>query len=344
MRTHYCGEVSESLSGVTIEVAGWVHRRRDHGGVIFVDLRDRAGLLQVVFDPDTPEAFGLAEHLGREFCIQVRGRVRPRPAGTANSQLASGQVELLALELVVLNPSATPPFTLDEEANEELRLRYRYPDLRRELMQKRLRQRHAITRAMRVPRRPRLRGHRDTDADQGDPRARATTRASSRTHPGKFFALPQSPQIFTAADDERLRPFTRSCAASATGPAADRQPEFTQLDIETTRAGRVMALMEGPVRQVFRRVLAEELPELFPRLSYAEALRRYGSDNRPARAEFADIGDPCAIPSSRCSRHRLPIRRGASRYARPAAPAPADRRVHGLRRPPWRASRPGEGQ
>ncbi len=325
MRTHYCGEVSESLSGATIEVAGWVHRRRDHGGVIFVDLRDRAGLLQVVFDPDTPEAFGLAEHLGREFCIQVRGRVRPRPAGTANSHLASGQVELLALELVVLNPSATPPFTLDEEANEELRLRYRYLDLRRELMQKRLRQRHAITRAMREY----LDGHGFVDIEtpmltKATPEGARDYLVPSRTHPGKFFALPQSPQIFKQllmmSGFDRYYQIVRCFRDEDL--RADRQPEFTQLDLETSFLGQdeLMALMEGLVRQVFRQVLGEELPDPFPRLSYAEALRRYGSDKPDLRVplEFADIGDlvrdsefkvfaaPAADPAGRVAALRVP--------------------------------------
>jgi aspartyl-tRNA synthetase len=325
MRTHYCGEVNESLSGATIEVAGWVHRRRDHGGVIFVDLRDRAGLLQVVFDPDTPEAFGLAEHLGREYCIQVRGRVRPRPAGTANSHLASGQVELLALELVVLNPSATPPFTLDEEANEELRLRYRYLDLRRELMQKRLRQRHAITRAMREY----LDGHGFVDIEtpmltKATPEGARDYLVPSRTHPGKFFALPQSPQIFKQllmmSGFDRYYQIVRCFRDEDL--RADRQPEFTQLDIETSFLGQeeLMALMEGLVRQVFRQVLGEELPDPFPRLSYAEALRRYGSDKPDLRVplEFADVGDlvrdcefkvfaaPAADPAGRVAALRVP--------------------------------------
>jgi aspartyl-tRNA synthetase len=197
MRTHYCGEIGESLAGRTIEVAGWVHRRRDHGGVIFVDLRDRSGLLQVVFDPDTPDAFRIAEHLGREYCVQVLGKVRPRPAGTVNANLPSGQIELLAQKLVVLNPSVTPPFALDEEVGEELRLKHRYIDLRRDVMQERLRRRHAITRAMREY----LDGHDFVDIEtpmltKATPEGARDYLVPSRTHPGKFFALPQSPQIF----------------------------------------------------------------------------------------------------------------------------------------------------
>jgi aspartyl-tRNA synthetase len=149
MRSHYCGDVNESLIGQTIDVAGWVHRRRDHGGVIFVDLRDREGLLQVVFDPDAKAIFADAERLRGEFCLHVRGLVRARPAGSANPALASGQVELLARELEILSRSETPPFHHDEVTNEELRLKFRYLDLRREVMQKRLRLRHAVTRAMR---------------------------------------------------------------------------------------------------------------------------------------------------------------------------------------------------
>ena len=325
MRTHYCGEVSESLGGATIEVAGWVHRRRDHGGVIFVDLRDRAGLLQVVFDPDTHAAFGLAEHLGREFCIQVRGLVRPRPAGTANPHLASGQVELLARELVVLNPSATPPFTLDEEANEELRLRYRYLDLRRDLMQRRLRQRHAITRAMREY----LDRHGFVDIEtpmltKATPEGARDYLVPSRTHAGKFFALPQSPQIFKQllmmSGFDRYYQIVRCFRDEDL--RADRQPEFTQLDIETSFLGQeeLMVLMEGLIRQVFRQVLGEELPDPFPRLTYAEALRRFGSDKPDLRVplEFADVGDlvrdsgfkvfaaPAADPAGRVAALRVP--------------------------------------
>jgi aspartyl-tRNA synthetase len=298
MRTHYCGEIGESLTGRTIEVAGWVHRRRDHGGVIFVDLRDRSGLLQVVFDPDTAEAFELAQRLGREFVIQVLGKLRTRPAGTANPGLPSGQVELLAQTLVVLNPSATPPFALDEEVNEELRLKYRYVDLRRDFMQDRLRRRHAITRAMREY----LDGHEFVDIEtpmltKATPEGARDYLVPSRTHPGKFFALPQSPQIFKQllmiSGFDRYYQIVRCFRDEDL--RADRQPEFTQLDIETSflTQDQIMALMEGLIRHVFARVLKVQLPDPFPRIAYADAMRRFGSDKPDLRVplELVDVAD-----------------------------------------------------
>jgi len=298
MRTHYCGEIDDSLAGRTLEVAGWVHRRRDHGGVIFVDLRDRSGLLQVVFDPDTADAFKGAEHLGREYCIQVQGKVRPRPAGTANANLSSGQIELLAQKLVILNPSATPPFSLDEEVGEELRLKHRYIDLRRDVMQERLRRRHAITRAMREY----LDGHHFVDIEtpmltKATPEGARDYLVPSRTHPGKYFALPQSPQIFKQllmmSGFDRYYQIVRCFRDEDL--RADRQPEFTQLDIETSflTQEQVMALMEGLIRHVFSRVLRVQLPDPFPRLAYAEAMRRFGSDKPDLRVplEFVDVAD-----------------------------------------------------
>jgi aspartyl-tRNA synthetase len=298
MRTHYCGEIGESLAGRTLEVAGWVHRRRDHGGVIFVDLRDRSGLLQVVFDPDTPEAFKGAEHLGREFCIQVQGKLRPRPAGTVNPHLASGQVELLATKLVILNPSATPPFSLDEEVGEELRLKHRYIDLRRDVMQERLRRRHAITRAMREY----LDDHHFVDIEtpmltKATPEGARDYLVPSRTHPGKFFALPQSPQIFKQllmmSGFDRYYQIVRCFRDEDL--RADRQPEFTQLDVETSFLAQeqVMALMEGLIRHVFSRVLKARLSDPFPRLKFADAMRRFGSDKPDLRVplELVDVAD-----------------------------------------------------
>jgi aspartyl-tRNA synthetase len=325
MRTHYCGEIGESLAGRTVEAAGWVHRRRDHGGVIFVDLRDRSGLLQVVFDPDTPAAFKIAEHLGREFCIQVQGKVRPRPAGTVNPNLSSGQIELLAQKLVVLNPSATPPFALEEEVGEELRLKYRYIDLRRDVMQERLRRRHAITRAMREY----LDGHEFVDIEtpmltKATPEGARDYLVPSRTHPGKFFALPQSPQIFKQllmmSGFDRYYQIVRCFRDEDL--RADRQPEFTQLDIETSflTQDQVMALMEALIRHVFSRVLKVQLPDPFPRLKYEDAMRRYGSDKPDLRVllEFMDVADlvrdcefkvfaaPAADPDSRVAALRVP--------------------------------------
>ncbi len=325
MRTHYCGEIGESLAGRTVEAAGWVHRRRDHGGVIFVDLRDRSGLLQVVFDPDTPAAFKIAEHLGREFCIQVQGKVRPRPAGTANANLPSGQIELLAQKLVVLNPSATPPFALDEEVGEELRLKHRYIDLRRDVMQERLRRRHAITRAMREY----LDDHQFVDIEtpmltKATPEGARDYLVPSRTHPGKFFALPQSPQIFKQllmmGGFDRYYQIVRCFRDEDL--RADRQPEFTQLDVETSflTQDQVMALMEALIRHVFARVLKVHLPDPFPRLKYADAVRRYGSDKPDLRVplEFRDVADlvrdcefkvfagPAADPDGRVAALRVP--------------------------------------
>jgi aspartyl-tRNA synthetase len=332
MRTHYCGEVDDSLAGRTIEAAGWVHRRRDHGGVIFVDLRDRSGLLQVVFDPDTPEAFKSAEHLGREFCIQVQGKLRPRPAGTVNANLSSGQVELLASKLVILNPSVTPPFSLDEDVGEELRLKHRYIDLRRDVMQERLRRRHAITRAMREY----LDDHHFVDIEtpmltKATPEGARDYLVPSRTHPGKFFALPQSPQIFKQllmmGGFDRYYQIVRCFRDEDL--RADRQPEFTQLDVETSflEQSQVMALMEGLIRHVFSRVLKVQLPDPFPRLTHAEAMRRYGSDKPDLRValEFADVADlvresefkvfagPAADPDGRVAALRVPGGGGLTR-------------------------------
>ncbi|MCS6946853.1 MAG: OB-fold nucleic acid binding domain-containing protein, partial [Steroidobacteraceae bacterium] len=197
MRTHYCGEIDERLAGATVAVAGWVHRRRDHGGVIFIDLRDRAGLLQIVCDPDRPAVFAAAEKLRNEYVVRVRGGVRERPPGTVNPQLASGRVELLAEELELLNRSEPLPFQLDEPVGEEVRLKYRYLDLRRDVMQRRLRLRHQLTRAMRSY--LDAAGFVDIETPmltKATPEGARDYLVPSRTHPGKFFALPQSPQIF----------------------------------------------------------------------------------------------------------------------------------------------------
>jgi aspartyl-tRNA synthetase len=298
MRTHYCGEVDEHLVGSTVSVAGWVHRRRDHGGVIFVDLRDRDGLLQVVFDPDAAAVFAEAERVRNEWVLRVKGTVRPRPAGTANPNLPSGQVELLAREIEVLNRSEPIPFQLDEEVKEETRLKYRYIDLRRDVMQKRLRLRHAVTRAMREY----LDGHGFIDVEtpmltKATPEGARDYLVPSRTQPGKFFALPQSPQIFKQllmmSGLDRYYQIVRCFRDEDL--RADRQPEFTQLDIETSFLARddIMALMEGLVRKLFQDVLGQALPERFPRITYAEAMRRYASDKPDLRIplELVDVAD-----------------------------------------------------
>ena len=298
MRTHYCGQVGDSLIGQTVEVAGWVHRRRDHGGIIFVDLRDREGLLQVVFDPDAAEVFREAERLRNEFVIRVKGRVRERPSGTVNANLASGRVELLAGELELLNRSEPLPFQLDEQVGEEIRLKYRYLDLRREVMSQRLRLRHRITRAMRGF----LDGHGFIDLEtpmltKATPEGARDYLVPSRTHAGKFFALPQSPQIFKQllmiAGFDRYYQIVRCFRDEDL--RADRQPEFTQLDIETSflTQTEIMELMEGLIRHFFKEVLGEALPDPFPRMTYAEAMRRYGSDKPDLRIplELADVAD-----------------------------------------------------
>jgi aspartyl-tRNA synthetase len=298
MRSHYCGQVNESLIGQEVTVAGWVHRRRDHGGVIFIDLRDREGLLQLVFDPDRKEVFANAERLRGEFCIRVTGKVRVRPAGTANANLASGQVEMLGIDLEILNRSETPPFHHDETTNEELRLKYRYIDLRRDVMQKRILLRHKITRAMRAYMDEN--GFVDIETPmltKATPEGARDYLVPSRTHPGSFFALPQSPQLFKQLlmmsgfdryyqivkcfRDEDLR--------------AERQPEFTQLDIETSFMSeeQIMQMMEGMMISLFKTVLNQDLPKPFPRMTYAEAMRRYGSDKPDLRIslEMVDVAD-----------------------------------------------------
>ena len=298
MRTHYCGEVNEHLVGSTVSVAGWVHRRRDHGGVIFADVRDREGLLQVVFDPDAAAVFAEAERLRGEWVIKVTGLVRPRPAGTANANLASGQVELLAREIEVLNRAEPIPFQLDEDVKEETRLKFRYIDLRREEMQKRLRLRHSVTRTMREF----LDGHGFIDVEtpmltKATPEGARDYLVPSRTQPGKFFALPQSPQIFKQllmmSGFDRYYQIVRCFRDEDL--RADRQPEFTQLDVEISFLTRdeITGLMEGLVREIFQKVLGLALPDPFPRMSYAEAMRRYGSDKPDLRIplELVDVAD-----------------------------------------------------
>ncbi len=298
MRSHYCGQVNEQLLGREVTVAGWVHRRRDHGGVIFVDLRDREGLLQIVFNPDAAEVFAEAERLRNEYVVSCTGTVRERPAGTVNPNLASGKVELIARRIELLNRSEPLPFQLDEQVGEEVRLRYRYLDLRREVMSQRLRLRHRLTRSMRVY----LDGQGFVDIEtpmltKATPEGARDYLVPSRTHPGKFFALPQSPQIFKQllmiAGFDRYYQIVRCFRDEDL--RADRQPEFTQLDIETSFLSQdeIMAVMEGLVRHFFREVLDTALPEPFARMSYAEAMRRYGSDKPDLRIplQLTDVAD-----------------------------------------------------
>ncbi|MGB5627720.1 MAG: aspartate--tRNA ligase [Woeseiaceae bacterium] len=298
MRTHYCGEIDESLVGQEIEVCGWVHRRRDHGGVIFIDLRDREGLLQVVFDPDRPEIFAEAERIRSEYVLKVKGLVRPRPEGTVNPNMRTGHIEVLAHELDTLNKSETPPFHHDEQANEEIRLKYRYLDLRRENMLGNLMLRHKVTAAMR--------DFLDTNGfvDVETPMlTRATPEGArdyivpSRTNPGKFFALPQSPQIFKQllmmSGLDRYYQIVRCFRDEDL--RADRQPEFTQLDIEMSFVDEaaVTNTVEELVRFVFKKTLDVELANPFPRMSYAEAMDRFGSDKPDLRInlELVEVAD-----------------------------------------------------
>ncbi len=299
MRTHYCGEIERSLEGQEIEVCGWVHRRRDHGGVIFVDLRDREGVVQVVFDPDRPEMFETAEHIRSEWVLRVKGRVRARPEGTENPQMHTGEIELLALELEVLNRAETPPIHLDDkDLSEELRLRYRYIDLRRPVMQQRIRLRAQVTRVLR--RYLDDNGFLDIETPmltKATPEGARDYLVPSRTHAGRFFALPQSPQLFKQllmmSGMDRYYQIVRCFRDEDL--RADRQPEFTQLDIETSFMSdeELITRMEEMIRRLFREVLEVELPNPFPRMSWDEAMRRFGSDRPDLRVplELVDVGD-----------------------------------------------------
>jgi len=298
MRSHYCGEINDSLVGEVIEVCGWVHRRRDHGGVIFIDLRDREGLLQVVFDPDRAEIFAQAERIRSEFVLKAKGLVRPRPDGTINPNMRTGQVEVLAHELEILNKSETPPFHHDEQANEDIRLKYRYLDLRRENMLSNLMLRHKVTVAMRSY----LDNNGFVDVEtpmltRATPEGARDYIVPSRTHPGKFFALPQSPQIFKQllmmSGLDRYYQIVRCFRDEDL--RADRQPEFTQLDIEMSVVDEaaVMGTVEGMVRHLFKETMDVELPASFPRISYAEAMQRFGSDKPDLRIdlELIEVSD-----------------------------------------------------
>jgi aspartyl-tRNA synthetase len=299
MRSIYCGELNASHLDQEVTLCGWVHRRRDHGGVIFVDLRDHHGLVQVVFDPDTPEIFSTAERIRNEYVLKVKGRVRNRPEGTVNPDLPTGEVEVLGLGLNVLNPAETPPFQLDDEdIQDETRLRYRYIDLRRPEMQEKLRLRARITRKLRT-----FLDERDfVDVEtpiltRSTPEGARDYLVPSRTHTGEFFALPQSPQLFKQllmmGGIDRYYQIARCFRDEDL--RADRQPEFTQLDIETAFMDEdaIMSLTEAMVRELFAEVLDVALPDPFPRLGYAEAMDRFGTDRPDLRIplELVDLGD-----------------------------------------------------
>ncbi|UYG09501.1 aspartate--tRNA ligase [Halomonas sp. M4R1S46] len=299
MRSHYCGQLNETMVDQTVTLCGWVHRRRDHGGVIFLDMRDRDGIAQVVVDPDTAEAFAIADRARSEYVLRIQGRVRLRPEGTENPNMPTGLIEVLAKDVEVLNTAVTPPFQLDEhgKVGEEVRLKHRYIDLRRPEMIDKLRLRSRISHSVRAY----LEGQGFLDIEtpiltRATPEGARDYLVPSRTHAGSFFALPQSPQLFKQLlmvsgfdryyqiakcfRDEDLR--------------ADRQPEFTQIDLEASFVEEedIMAITEGMIRQLFKEVLQVELPE-FPRMPYAEAMNRFGSDKPDLRIplELTDVDD-----------------------------------------------------
>ncbi len=300
MRSHYCGEVNETLEGQSVTVVGWMHRRRDHGGVIFIDLRDREGLVQVVCNPEDAESFAVAERVRSEYVLQIEGRVNLRPAGSDNPDLRSGKIEIIAKKLEILNTAETPPFPLNEllDVNEDIRLRHRYIDLRRPEMQQRLRMRAQITRHLRNF----LDDHGFMDIEtpiltKATPEGARDYLVPSRTHPGEFFALPQSPQLFKQllmmSGMDRYYQVVRCFRDEDL--RADRQPEFTQLDIETSFVDEeeFMSLMEELIRSLFANVLEEALPNPFPRMTYAEAMARFGSDKPDLRIplELVEVSD-----------------------------------------------------
>ncbi|MBM4227740.1 MAG: aspartate--tRNA ligase [Gammaproteobacteria bacterium] len=299
MRSHYCGQVDEQLNGQEITVCGWVHHRRDHGGVIFIDLRDREGVLQVVVDPDTPEAFLLAERARSEFVLRAIGKVRPRPAGTVNPNLPTGKVELLVHTLEILNTAQTPPFQLDDPTvQEETRLRFRYMDLRTERMRNNLLLRARVARFFR--RFLDEAGFLDIETPmltKATPEGARDYLVPSRTHQGRFFALPQSPQLFKQllmmSGFDRYYQIVRCFRDEDL--RADRQPEFTQLDIEMSFVDEqaVTQLMEAMIRELYREVMGVELPNPFPRLTYQDAMHRYGSDRPDLRnpLELVELAD-----------------------------------------------------
>ncbi|MCH2325587.1 MAG: aspartate--tRNA ligase [Pseudomonadota bacterium] len=299
MRSHYCGELNESHVDEEVSLCGWVHRRRDHGGVIFLDVRDRQGIAQVVYDPDSKESFAIAEGVRNEYVIQVKGRVRLRPEGTVNEDMPTGRIEVLGKELVILNAAKTPPMQLDEysEVGEDVRLRYRYIDLRRPEMAEKLLFRSKVANT--------IRNFLDSNGfldietpllTKATPEGARDYLVPSRTHPNHFFALPQSPQLFKqvlmASGMDRYYQIAKCFRDEDL--RADRQPEFTQIDVESSfmDEDQIMEIMEEMIRHTFKSLLGIEF-EKFPRLSYAEALRRFGSDKPDLRVdlELVDIAD-----------------------------------------------------
>ena len=327
MRSHKCGELTTQNLGQTVALCGWVHRRRDHGGVIFIDLRDRAGLVQVVFDPDEATSFGIAESVRSEYVLRIEGIVRDRPAGTHNPNMTTGEIEILGKHIEVLNESETPPFPLESEieVNEETRLRFRYIDLRRTSMQQKMKVRRDVTRHLRQY----LDDHEFFEIEtpyltKATPEGARDYIVPSRTHQNSFFALPQSPQLYKQllmiAGMERYYQVVRCFRDEDL--RADRQPEFTQLDIETSflNEQQIMEIMEEMIRRLFKDIINVDLGDKFPVMSYEESMRRYGSDRPDLRIplELVDIADemkavdfkvfsgPANDPNGRVVAMRLP--------------------------------------
>jgi aspartyl-tRNA synthetase len=325
MRSHHCGLVDEALDGHTVTLCGWADTRRDHGGVIFIDLRDHEGIVQVVIEPDNAAAFAVAETVRYEFCLRVTGIVRGRPANQINERLRTGRIEVLAATVEVLNAAAPLPFMLDDATSEDMRLRYRYLDIRRPQMQHRLRMRTRLVSALRHY--LDARGFQDIETPiltKATPEGARDYLVPSRVHPGEFFALPQSPQLFKQllmmAGMDRYYQIARCFRDEDL--RADRQPEFTQLDMEFAFVEEhdVQAFVESMIREVFREVAGVELADPFPRMTYAEAMRRYGSDKPDLRIalELVDVAEhvrhvdfkvfsgPAADPDGRVAALRLP--------------------------------------
>ena len=326
MRTHYCGELNRQNIDQEVSVCGWVNRRRDHGGVIFVDLRDKKGMLQVVFDPDDATMFSLAESLRNEFVLRVSGKVRTRPEGTINNDMPTGEIELLAQDLEILNASETPPFQLDDDdVHDDIRLKYRYIDLRRPDMQYRMQLRARVTHYLRSW----FEEHDFLDSEtpmltRATPEGARDYLVPSRTHSGSFFALPQSPQLFKQllmmSGMDRYYQIVRCFRDEDL--RADRQPEFTQLDVETSFMDEdgIMSMMETMMRGLFKTVMEAEIEGPFQRMSYAEAMERFGSDKPDLRiplelktvsdllsdVEFKVFSGPANDPQGRVAALRVP--------------------------------------
>lgn len=326
-RTNYCGKINESLIDKEVTICGWVHHRRDHGGVIFLDIRDREGLVQVVFNPEAKDLFKLAESVRNEYVVEIQGKVRARPTGTVNADLASGKIEIQGLQLTILNQSEPLPFSIDEysQTSEEVRLRYRYLDLRRAEMQRKFQLRAQAASIIRQF----LDSHGFLDIEtpmltKATPEGARDYLVPSRTHQGEFFALPQSPQLFKQllmmSGFDRYYQIVRCFRDEDL--RADRQPEFTQLDLEMSFIDEadIQVLMEDLIRKLFKETLNVELPNPFPRMTYAEAIRRFGSDKPDMRVplELVDIADlvksvdfkvfsgPANDPNGRVAALRLP--------------------------------------